>query len=170
MKTLLAIAMLVSSFNGGPNKSLHNGVQPGQNKTQPSKEGLTMKITALIYVPAIEPSLKFWVDQLGFTKTVEVPDKDKLGFVILMKGDAELMIQSTASMEKDNQAMAALARPAACLYIEVSDFDDLLKRLGSVPVVVPVRTTFYGMKEIGVREPGGNIVLFAARAQQPAAH
>jgi hypothetical protein len=52
----------------------------------------------------------------------------------------------------------------------VSDFDDLLKRLGSVPVVVPVRTTFYGMKEIGVREPGSNVVLFAARAQQPAAH
>jgi len=170
MKTLLAIAMLISSFNGGPNKSLHSGVQPGQNKTQPSKEGLTMKITALIYVPAIEPSLKFWVDQLGFTKTVEVPDGNKLGFVILVKGGAELMIQSTASMEKDNSAMAAFARPAACLYIEVSDFEDLLKRLGPAPVVVPVRTTFYGMKEIGVREPGGNIVLFAAPTQQPAAH
>jgi len=124
-----------------------------------------MKITTLIYVPAIEPSLKFWVDQLGLTKTAEVPDGEKLGFVILMKGDAELMIQSVASMEKDNPAMAAMARPAACLYIEVSDFDDLLKRLGSVPVVVPLRTTFYGMKEIGVREPGGNIVLFASPTQ-----
>ena len=128
-----------------------------------------MKITALIYVPAIEPSLKFWVDQLGFTKTVEVPEGDKLGFVILMKGDAELMIQSTSSMTKDIPAMSELARAAACLYIEVSDFDDLLKRLAAAPVVVPIRTTFYGMKEIGVREPGGNIVLFAAPAK-PAAH
>lgn len=129
-----------------------------------------MKITPLIYAPAIEPSLKFWVDQLGFTKVAEVPDGDKLGFVILVKGSAELMIQSTASIEKDIPAMVAFARPAACLYIEVSDFDDLLKRLGSAPVVVPVRTTFYGMKEIGVREPGGNIVLFGAKAQQSAAH
>ena len=120
-----------------------------------------MKITALIYAPTIEPSLKFWVDQLGFTKTVEVPDGDKLGFVILVKDNAELMIQSITSMEKDNAEMAKLARPAACLYIEVGDFDDLLKRLGSAPVVVPVRTTFYGMKEIGVRDPGGNVVLFA---------
>jgi len=47
-----------------------------------------MKITPMIYAPAIEPELKFWVDQLGFTKTVEVPDGDKLGFVILMKGGA----------------------------------------------------------------------------------
>ncbi len=129
-----------------------------------------MKITSMIYVPAIEPSLKFWVDQLGFTKTAEVPDGDKLGFVILMHGEAELMIQSIASLEKDTSEMAKFARPAACLYIEVSDFDDLLKRLGAAPVVVPIRTTFYGMKEIGVREPGGNIVLFAAPVQKPAAH
>jgi uncharacterized glyoxalase superfamily protein PhnB len=149
MRTLLAVALLTT------------GLLSGQN-AQPTKDALKMKITTLIYAPAIEPSLKFWVDQLGFTKTVEVPDGDKLGFVILVKGDAELMIQSTASMEKDNSEMAKLARPAACLYIEVSDFDDLLKPLGSAPVVVPVRTTFYGMKEIGVREPGGNIVLFAA--------
>jgi uncharacterized glyoxalase superfamily protein PhnB len=149
MKTLLAVALLTA------------GLLSGQT-AQPTKDGSKMKITALIYAPAIEPSLKFWVDQLGFTKTVEVPDGDKLGFVILVKGDAELMIQSTASIEKDNSEMAKFARPAACLYIEVSDFDDLLKRLGSAPVVVPVRTTFYGMKEIGVREPGGNIVLFAA--------
>jgi len=127
-----------------------------------------VKITTLIYAPAIEPSLKFWVDQLGFTKTVEVPDGEKLGFVILVHGDAELMIQSTASIGKDIPDIVAFARPAACLYIEVSDFDDLLRRLGSAPVVVPVRTTFYGMKEIGVREPGGNIVLFGAHVGQPA--
>jgi uncharacterized glyoxalase superfamily protein PhnB len=129
-----------------------------------------MKITPLIYAPEIEPALKFWVDQLGFAKTVEVPDGNKLGFVILVKGGAELMIQSTASLERDISAMVEYARPAACLYIEVSDFDDLLKRLGGSPVVVPIRTTFYGMKEIGVREPGGNIVLFAAKAQQSAGH
>jgi uncharacterized glyoxalase superfamily protein PhnB len=157
MKTLVAVALLFV------------GLQAGQS-AQTKKESFTMKITPLIYAPAIEPSLKFWVDQLGFTKTVEVPEGDKLGFVILVHGSAELMIQSVASMGKDIPDMVAFARPAACLYIEVSDFDDLLKRLGSAPVVVPVRTTFYGMKEIGVREPGGNIVLFAARAQQAAAH
>jgi hypothetical protein len=28
-------------------------------------------------------------------------------------------------------------------------------------VIVPRRKTFYGMDEIGVREPGGNAVIFA---------
>jgi uncharacterized glyoxalase superfamily protein PhnB len=99
-----------------------------------------------------------------------VPEGNQLGFVILVKESAELMIQSTASVKKDLPAMAEYARPTACLYIEVSDFDDLLKRLGSASVVVPIRTTFYGMKEIGIREPGGNIVLFAAKAQQSPPH
>jgi uncharacterized glyoxalase superfamily protein PhnB len=165
MNTLLAVALLVMTLR----TSSQTGIQSGQS-AQSTKESLTMKITTLIYAPAIEPSLKFWVDQLGFTKTVEVPEGDKLGFVILVKGNAELMIQSTASIEKDNSEMTKFARPAACLYIEVSDFDDFLKRLGSAPVVIPVRTTFYGMKEIGVREPGGNIVLFAAPVQKQAAH
>jgi uncharacterized glyoxalase superfamily protein PhnB len=165
MNTALAVALLVMTLQ----TSSQTGFQPAQS-AQTTKESLTMKITTLIYAPAIEPSLKFWVDQLGFTKTAEVPEGDKLGFVILVKGNAELMIQSTASIEKDNSEMAKFARPAACLYIEVSDFDDLLRRLGSAPVVIPVRTTFYGMKEIGVREPGGNIVLFAAPVQKQAAH
>jgi uncharacterized glyoxalase superfamily protein PhnB len=151
------LALLVASLAAG-------------QQTQSTKEPSTMKITPLIYAPAIEPELKFWVDQLGFTKTVEVPDGAKLGFVILVHGSAELMIQSIASMEKDNAAMAEFARPTACLYIEVSDFDDLVKRVAAAPVAVPIRTTFYGMKEIGVRDPGGNIVLFAAPAQKPAAH
>jgi uncharacterized glyoxalase superfamily protein PhnB len=129
-----------------------------------------MKITPLIFAPEIEPALKFWADQLGFTKVAEVPESNRLGFVILVKDGAELMIQSTASVKKDIPAMAEYARPTAGLYIEVSDFDDLLKRLGSAPVVVPIRTTFYGMKEIGIREPGGNIVLFALKTQQSSAH
>jgi uncharacterized glyoxalase superfamily protein PhnB len=157
MRTLLAVTLLLTCLQAG-------------QTTQSKKESSTMKITPLIYAPTIEPALKFWVDQLGFTRVAEVPDGDKLGFVILVKGTAELMIQSTASMEKDNAAMAEFARPAACLYIEVDNFDDLLKRLGSAPVVVPIRTTFYGMKEIGVREPGGNIVLFGAKTQQAATH
>ena len=157
MRTLIAVTLFVS------------GLQTGQT-TPSKKESSIMKITPLIYAPEIEPSLKFWVDQLGFTKVVEVPEGNKLGFVILVKDGAELMIQSTVSIKKDIKAMAEYARPAACLYIEVGDFDDLLRRLGTAPVVVPIRTTFYGMKEIGVREPGGNIVLFGAKAQETAAH
>jgi hypothetical protein len=34
-------------------------------------------------------------------------------------------------------------------------------------VVVPLRTTFYGAKEIGVKDPGGHVIVFAEMTAQP---
>jgi uncharacterized glyoxalase superfamily protein PhnB len=124
-----------------------------------------MKITPVLFVDAIEPSLAFWVDRLGFTKTAEVPEGDRLGFVILVHGSGELMLQTRASLEKDLPHLLDLARPSGSLFIEVEDFDDLLRRVEGAEVVVPVRHTFYGMTEIVVREPGGHCVCFAARTR-----
>ncbi len=39
--------------------------------------------------------------------------------------------------------------------------DPVAAALGDTEYVVPRRKTFYGADEIGVREPGGNIVIFA---------
>jgi hypothetical protein len=44
----------------------------------------------------------------------------------------------------------------------VSDFADVVKRLAGYPIALPERTTFYGMREIGVLAPGGHVVVFAA--------
>jgi hypothetical protein len=44
----------------------------------------------------------------------------------------------------------------------VGDFEDTLKRLEGYPIAMPERTTFYGMREIGVRDPNGQIAIFAA--------
>jgi len=123
-----------------------------------------MKVTPVLYVDAIEPCLEFWVERAGFEKTAEVPHEDRLGFVILQQRDAEVMLQTWASLAADTPALASGPRGHACiLFIEVGDFDDIVQRLAGVEVVVPVRTTFYGMKEIFVRAPGGHVVGFAAR-------
>jgi len=124
-----------------------------------------MKITPILIVDAIEPSLKFWVDKLGFEKTVEVPEGDQLGFVILQKDGTEIMLQSRESVKKDaGPAAEAVLSQGASLYIEVDDFSDALKRVQGSDVLVPERTTFYGMREIFVREPGRHVVGFAAKA------
>ena len=122
------------------------------------------KLTPVFVVDRIEPCLDFWVGRLGFAKTVEVPEGDSLGFVILSRGSVEIMYQSRESLEKDLPALAAIPRGTGLsvgTYIEVSDIDDVLKRLDGWEQVVPKRTTFYGATEFGVREPGGNLVIFA---------
>lgn len=123
-----------------------------------------MKITPVLVVEEIEKSLPFRVGRMGFQSVAEVPEGDGIGFVILISGNAELMLQSTASVRKDVPAFArdGISRVAS-LFIEVDDFADTVTRLADYPVAMPERTTFYGMREIGVFEPGGNIVIFAAR-------
>jgi len=129
-----------------------------------------MKITPILFVDAIEPSLEFWVGRLQFETIAEVPEGDRLGFVILKKGDSEIMLQTRESIKKDaNAASGDILSLTSCLYIEVDSFKDAIERIRGAEVLVPQRDTFYGMREIYVREPQGQIVGFAARIPQTAA-
>jgi uncharacterized glyoxalase superfamily protein PhnB len=127
-----------------------------------------MKITPVLFVDAIEPSLDFWIGRLGFEKTAEVPEGDRLGFVMLKKGDAEIMLQTRESIKNDVGAAADTFRSVtSSLYIEVENFAGILQRVAGSEVVVPQRDAFYGMREIVVREPQGQIVGLAARIPKP---
>lgn len=124
------------------------------------------KLTPVLFVEAIEPCLPFWIERLGFLKTAEVPEGDKLGFVMLAKDGIEIMYQTRASVAKDIPALADSPQKGTFLFIEVASIDDILKRMAGITPVVPLRKTFYGATELGVREPGGNVVVFAEFAQQ----
>jgi hypothetical protein len=56
------------------------------------------KITTVLAVETLEPSIEFWQKRLGFEVTVTVPHEDKLGFAILVKDGVEVMLQSVASI------------------------------------------------------------------------
>jgi len=93
-----------------------------------------------------------------------VPDGNRRSFVILARDGAELMLQSVESVGKDVAAFAPDGPPRGTgLFIDVSDFADVLQRLAGYPIAMPERTTFYGMREIGVLTPSGHVVLFAAQ-------
>jgi hypothetical protein len=125
------------------------------------------KLTPVLMVDTIEPCLPLWVDRLGWEKTAEVPDGDKLGFVILAKDGVELMYQTWSSVEKDvGHAPARGTGTSVALFIEVSDIDAVEKQVAGLPLVVPRRRTFYGMDEIGVAEAGGHTVMFAQPAKE----
>jgi uncharacterized glyoxalase superfamily protein PhnB len=133
------------------------------NPSQEKKPMNVKRITPVLLVNEIEPIVPFWVDRLGFAKTVEVPDGNKLGFVTFQKGAAEVMYQTYSSVEKDAPpSMSALARKGPTyLYMEVDNLDAVLAAMKDVKIVMPVRTAFYGMKEFGVQDPGGHFITFA---------
>lgn len=120
------------------------------------------KITTVLAVETVEGSLDFWERRLGFERTVSVPHENTIGFVILVKDGVEVMLQSVASILADLGANTGEVNGrSAALFIEVADLDAVEKALDGYPIEMPRRTTFYGMHEIGVREPGGHFLVFA---------
>jgi len=127
------------------------------------------RLTTVLLVKDIEPVIPFWVDRLGFTKTMEVPDGNKLGFVAFQKGTAEVMYQTNASVEKDapKEVAATAGKGPSYLYMEVDNLDAVLAAMKDVKLVMPVRTAFYGMREFSVQDPGGHFITFAQPVAPP---
>lgn len=135
------------------------------------------KATPIITVDEIEPCLPFWTEGLGFEITATVPHGDGMGFAMLQKGGVELMYQSRASVEADlgpagvqagyDNLAGDMAGSMTTLFIEVDALDPILPALEAASIVVPRRTTFYGMDEIFVMAPCGTLVGFAARVEEP---
>jgi uncharacterized glyoxalase superfamily protein PhnB len=120
------------------------------------------KLTPILVVDAIEPCLGFWTERLDFARTAEVPQGDRLGFVILAKDGVEVMYQTHDGIAADVPSVAESgAGTRSLLFIEVADVHDVARRLEGVEVVVPMRKTFYGAEEIFVRAPCGTVVGFA---------
>ena len=126
------------------------------------------KVTPILFAKALEPCIQFWSECLGFQKTIEVPEGDKVGFVILEKNGIELMYQSFASVAKDNAATGeAVRKGPSFLYIEVADLDAALEATKGAEIVMPVRTTFYHSREFGIKEPSGHYLIFAQQGAAP---
>src|SRR6266403_1078307 len=118
-------------------------------------------LAPVLIVDAVEPSLKFWTEQLGFAKDNEVPGPDgKLIFASVKKDGVEIMCQTRASVIADDPAAAAdLNGRSVTLFITVptiADLGGIARANKSAPVVKKRPDTFYGTTEFYIREPGGN--------------
>lgn len=134
------------------------------SSTHAQEAPLIKRMTPILTVEAIEPSLPFWIQGLGFEKTAEVPDGENLGFVSLERDGIELMLQTRKSVEADLPALAEeFARGPSVLFLEIESLEGMEEKLLGLGgrVAVPRRQTFYGADEAFFRSPGGHIVGLA---------
>jgi hypothetical protein len=123
-----------------------------------------MKITSatpVLFVDRVEPTRDFF-KRLGFKVSVEVKEKDGIGFAIMDREGVQVMVET-----RDNAREAAKLREitkhskAAHVFMEVDDLDEVAETLAGAEVIVDRHSTFYGADEICYREPGGHLVTFA---------
>lgn len=121
------------------------------------------KIAPVFIVDSIEPVLPLW-SALGFTRTAEVPDGERLGFAILQNDSVEVMYQTFASVKNDEPRSLAGKRAigAAAVFVEVEKLDDVARLVpAGTDIIERRRETFYGATEMILRDAAGNVIVFA---------
>ena len=136
-------------------------------RIQKERTLMVNKSTPILHVKSVEPSLKFWTERFGFHKTIEVPEGDHLGFVALENDKVEIMYQTYSGMQTDpaNPLAKVVEQGPSFLFMEVPDIKATEAALKGADIVQPIHDTFYGSKEIVVKEPGGHFVIFSQMPQ-----
>lgn len=126
-----------------------------------------LQLTPNLVVDRIEPSVAFF-EKVGFTLDVQVPEGDHMGFAILVNGKNQVMYQTRQSLREDDEAFipAAESKGPSLLFITVSDVEAVAAALDGHEVVMKMRNTFYGAKEISFLEPAGHVVTFAEFSEE----
>ena len=123
------------------------------------------KLTPNLVVANVERSLAFYVDTLGFTRGLTVPDAAPFAFGSVTSGAVEIFFNDAAAATKEYPAFAN--RPIGAtgtMFIEMQGVDALHDRLErSVKIVMPLVTQFYGLREFAIEDPDGYVITFAER-------
>ena len=120
------------------------------------------KVVPMFHVPDVRRTVD-WYRDIGFETTVTYGDNaGGLSFAMVSFGAGEVMFNSGGRLSSHD-------RREVDLYAYAEDVDTLYDRFKDrVEIVEGPHNMFYGMREIGVFEPGGHTVIFAAKTADAA--
>jgi uncharacterized glyoxalase superfamily protein PhnB len=123
------------------------------------------KLTPNLLVASVERSLDFYTGVLGFSRGMTVPDEGPLVFAQVTSGNVEIFFNDAKGAVEEYPVLGGKEIGASgTLFIEVDEIEALHASLdGHVPIVMPLITQFYGMKEFAIADPDGYLITFAER-------
>ena len=118
--------------------------------------GNTLQITPFMHVRDLDAAVRFFTETLGFTAPVQSP-----GYAYVERDGAGIRIQA-----HDTPDEIGVPHRGFAYYIDVRDLDavvsELMPKLAALPaqdVHGPVDQS-YGQRELMIRAPDGNLVVF----------
>lgn len=126
------------------------------------------KITTNLMVKSVNESAEFYNKHFGFQTVVTVPESGEFDFAILMRDQVELMLQKKESLGTDVPYLSNMEIGGSfTLFIEVENVEEIYNKIISeVEILVDLKTTFYGMKEVTIKDLDGYVLTFAERVEQ----
>jgi len=125
-------------------------------------------VTPNLIVSDVSRSTAFYRDILGFSIKETVPAAEPFVFVWLERESVSVFLNDFKAAAADLPVVTGRAfGGTATLFIIVTDVDALHQSVAArAPVVMDLKTQFYGMREFAVTDPDGHIITFAERVQQ----
>ncbi len=127
------------------------------------------KVTPNLVVDDVERSLRFYEQVLGFARAFHVPDQPPFVFVCVASGAVQIFLNDRREVAKalPEHAQRIGATMGNQLFIEMeSGIEAWWERVKDrAPVIMPLVTQWYGMKEFAVADPDGYVTVFAERVQ-----
>jgi len=138
---------------------------------------MTTTLTPNLMSQDLNASVVFYRDILGFQFLAGMPfagehpvdvfqDDIRLQWAMLALDGAKVMFQARTSMAREYPPLGdAEIGASATLYLEVESLDPLLRRLDAgVELLLPDHVTFYGMREVWIRDNNGYLLVLAEKA------
>ena len=113
-------------------------------------------VTPSLYAPDLGATVRFYVEALGFDHSGSYVDEGDETWAEVALGEARIWFFSHALDDQPEPAFSGL------VYVFVEDVDGLASRLeGSVPFAWGPESQVYGLRELGIRDANGYLLIFA---------
>lgn len=138
---------------------------------------MSTSLTPNLMTENVNETIQFYCDRLGFQFQMGLPLSTEkplrefspdipLQFAMINRNGTMLMLQSRASLAEECERFTNMPVAASTtFYLEMDDLDTVLAKLDDdVQIVVPERTTFYGMRELWILDNNGYVITLAKKA------
>ncbi len=120
-------------------------------------------LTPNLMVEDVNQTITFYENVFGFELSQTVPEEGKFVWASMRSGDVEIMFQGRDSLSEELPVFEGTPLGGSLtFYLRIDDLEGFYDRVkDQVTVLQDLHTTFYGMKEVAVKELNGYIFVFA---------
>jgi catechol 2,3-dioxygenase-like lactoylglutathione lyase family enzyme len=125
-----------------------------------------LRLTPNLVVRDIERSIRFYCDVLDFELDKHVPDQAPFIFASVRGGGIEVFLNQQETVIEEYPAFRDVPIGGTLtLYVAMQGVDELHQEVQQrgIPVLMPLETKFYGVREFAIADPDGYILTLAER-------
>lgn len=123
-----------------------------------------ISLTPNLMVEDVNRTVDYYANTLGFQLVMSVPEEGKYNWVMMKRGNVEIMFQERNNLIEEYPVLKERT-PGGGLtfYTKVNDVEALYKELkDKVNLTLDLHKTFYGSEEFAIIDINGFVITFSS--------